>query len=73
MGWADVLIPIYGLSRVKLAEQNTQEYMQLKKDFTDELTVRFKTNKIVVGPRQIGDTSNQLEVIPTLGGGWVVG
>lgn len=71
VGW-ETLIPIYGLARVKLAEQNTQEYMQLKKDFTDELTIRFKTNKVTTGPKQIGDTSSQLEVIPTLGGGWVI-
>jgi hypothetical protein len=57
---------------VKLSEQNVQEYSALKKDFETSLTSWFKQNKVTTGPRQIGDASNNLEVIPSLGGGWVV-
>ncbi len=71
VGW-ETLIPIYGLARVKLAEQNTQEYKALKDDFTQELQLRFSTKKITTGPKQLGDNSNQLEVLPSLGGGWVL-
>lgn len=66
------MLPIYGLARTKLAEQNIQEYNELKKDFEGSLTAWMKTTKITTGPRQIGDPSNNLEVIPSLGGGWVV-
>lgn len=66
------LMPIYGLARVKLAEQNISEYQALKKDFSDGLTAWFKTNKVSTGPKQIGEVSNNLEVIPSLGGGWIV-
>jgi len=66
------LLPIYGLARVKLAEQDVQGYQALKKDFESSLTSWFKQNKVTTGPRQIGDVSNNLEVIPSLGGGWIV-
>jgi hypothetical protein len=69
--WDPFLI-LYGLSRAKLAEQNLGEWQTLDKAFTDELAQWSRTNRIVVGPRQVGDSSAQLEVIPTLGGGWVV-
>lgn len=68
----DPFIILYGLSRAKLAEQNIQEWQALDKAFTDELSQWSRTNRIVVGPRQVGDQSAQLEVIPTLGGGWIV-
>lgn len=67
-----VCLPIYGLARVKLAEQNIQEYSSLKKDFADTITAWMKSNRVTTGPRQLGDSSNSLEVIPSLGGGWVV-
>lgn len=66
------LMPIYGLARVKLAEQNISEYQALKKDFSDSLTAWFKMNKVTTGPKQVGEVSNNLEVIPSLGGGWIV-
>jgi hypothetical protein len=66
------LLPIYGLARVKLAEQDIQGYQALKKDFEASLQGWFKQNKVTTGPRQLGDSSNNLEVIPSLGGGWVV-
>lgn len=66
------LMPIYGLARVKLAEQNISEYASLKKDFSDSLTAWFKSNKVTTGPKQVGEVSNNLEVIPSLGGGWIV-
>jgi hypothetical protein len=69
--WSPIM-PIYGLARVKLAEQNISEYQALKKDFESSLTSWFKQNKVVVGPKQVGDVSNNLEVIPSLGGGWIV-
>jgi hypothetical protein len=65
-------LPIYGLARVRLAEQNTQEYSALKKDFVETLATYMMSNKITTGPKQLGDASNNLEVIPSLGGGWVV-
>ena len=65
-------LPIYGLARVRLAEQDTQQYSALKKDFIETLTAYMLSNKITTGPKQIGDSSNNLEVIPSLGGGWIV-
>ena len=66
------MIPIYGLARVKLAEQDMSGYAALKRDFSDTLTAWFKANRVTTGPKQIGDVSNNLEVLPSLGGGWIV-
>jgi hypothetical protein len=66
------LMPIYGLARVKLAEQDVQGYQALKKDFETSLTSWFKQNMVTTGPKQIGDVGNQLEVTYNLGGGWVI-
>jgi hypothetical protein len=71
VGW-ETMLPIYGLARVKLAEQNVQEYAALKKDFEETMKAWYKTNKVTTGPRQVGEDTNSLEVIPTFGGGWVV-
>lgn len=71
VGW-EVYLQLFGLARAKLAEQNIQEYQALhaaaEKGFGDW----YRTNRVTTGPRQIGDSSSQLEVIPALGGGWVV-
>lgn len=71
VGWETILFE-YGLARMKLAEQNIGDYSKLndscKKNFSDWL----RQNKVVVGPRQIGDQTSGLEVLPNLGGGWVV-
>jgi hypothetical protein len=71
VGWETILFE-YGLSRMKLAEQNVGDYSKLnescKKNFSDWL----RQNRVVVGPRQIGDQTSGLEVLPNLGGGWVV-
>lgn len=71
IGW-ETLIDLYGLARVRLSEQNTDEYLKLLKQYQDGLAAWLKTNKVTTGPKQIGESSGQLEVIPTLGGGWVV-
>jgi hypothetical protein len=65
-------LPIYGMARVKLAEQNVQEYSALKKDFEATLIAYAKTNKVSTGPRQIGDVTGGLEVLPNIAGGWVI-
>lgn len=71
VGWETILFE-YGLSRMKLAEQNVGDYSKLndscKKNFSDWL----RQNRVVVGPRQIGDQTSGLEVLPNLGGGWVI-
>jgi hypothetical protein len=71
VGWESILFE-YGVGRMKLAEQNVGDYSKLtescKKNFSDWL----RQNKVVVGPRQIGDQASGLEVLPNLGGGWVV-
>jgi hypothetical protein len=71
VGW-ETMLPIYGLSRVKAAEQNIQEYKALKDDFIQTMTQWYKTNKVTTGPRQVGEESTSLEVVPSLGGGWVI-
>jgi hypothetical protein len=71
VGWESIIFE-YGLGRMKLAEQNVGDYSKLtescKKNFSDW----FRQNKVVVGPRQIGDQTSGLEVLPNLGGGWVI-
>jgi len=71
VGWETILFE-YGLGRMKLAEQNVGDYSKLtemcRKNFSDWL----RANKVVVGPRQIGDQTSGLETLPNLGGGWVV-
>lgn len=71
VGW-ETMLPIYGLARVKLAEQNVQGYSALKKDFEETMKAWYKTNKVTTGPRQVGEESTSLEVWPSLGGGWVI-
>jgi hypothetical protein len=71
LGW-ETILPMYALARMKLAEQNTQEYTALKKEFEEELKSWFKSNNVVAGPRQIGDQTGGLEVFPSFGGGWVI-
>jgi hypothetical protein len=71
VGWESILFE-YGLGRVKLAEQNVADYSKLNDSFKKQLSDWERTNRTVVGPRQIGEQSNQLETIPNLAGGWIV-
>lgn len=71
VGW-ETMLPIYALARTKLAEQDIQGYSGLKKDFTDMMGQWYRTNHVTVGPRQVGESTSALEVLPSLGGGWVI-
>lgn len=71
VGW-ETILPMYGLGRAKLSEQNLADWNTLYKQFVGDMTTWFKTNHVTTGPKQVGDVSNSLEVIPSLGGGWVV-
>jgi len=72
VGW-ETMLPIYALARVKLAEQNVQEYRVLKDDFGQMMSQFWRTNKVTTGPRQVGQGINVLETYGgTIGGGVVV-
>jgi hypothetical protein len=70
-GWANVF-PYYALHRARLAEQETQQAQALLQEFDRSLTSWYRANKVTTGPRQVGQNTYGLEVIPTIGGGWVV-
>ena len=71
VGWETILFE-YGLSRMKLAEQNVGDYSKLNDSFKKQMSDWYRSNKVTVGPRQIGDQTSGLEVLPNLGGGWTV-
>lgn len=72
VGW-DAMLVNYGLARAKLAEQNMGDYQALYKTFKEEMGQWYRTNRIAVGPKQVGENSNTLEVIPgSTGISWVV-
>jgi hypothetical protein len=72
LGWETILFE-YMLGRMKLAEQNVGDYSKLtemcRKNFSDW----YRSNKVVAGPRQVGDVTNGLETWGGgQGGGWVI-
>ena len=71
LGWETILFE-YGLGRMKLAEQDVGEYSKLTESFKKQLSDWYRTNKVTTGPRQVGDQTQGLEVLPSLGGGWVI-
>lgn len=71
VGWETILYE-YGLSRVKLAEQNVADYSKLNDSFKKQLSDWYRTNRPPVMQRQVGEQTNTLEVAPNLAGGWVV-
>jgi hypothetical protein len=71
VGW-ETLFHLYGLARARLAEQDTDQYAKLYAQYENGLKSWYKTNRVVVGPRQVGDSSASLEVLPNLGGGWII-
>jgi len=71
LGWETNLFE-YGLARMKLAEQNVGDYSKLNESFKKQMSDWYRANKVAVGPRQIGDQTSGLEVLPNLGGGWVI-
>lgn len=62
----------YGLGRAKLAEQGLKDFIELDKNFKDEMLKLAPSNLVSVGPRQVGEPSNALEVWPSFGGGFVI-
>ena len=71
LGWETNLFE-YGLARMKLAEQNVGDYTKLNESFKKQMSDWYRSNKVTIGPRQIGDQTSGLEVLPNLGGGWVI-
>ena len=71
LGWETALFK-YMLGRCKLAEQGVGDFEKLEQSFLKQIGDWWRSNKVVVGPRQIGDQSQGLEVLPNLGGGWVI-
>jgi hypothetical protein len=75
VGWGSLLFK-YGLGRAKLAEQNVGDYSKLEDDFIKKLSDWYRTNKVVVGPKQVTGgwaPENQLETTGGgEGGGWVI-
>jgi hypothetical protein len=75
VGW-ETMLPMYGLARMKLAEQNVAEYEKLKGMFVKDLSEWFRTNKVVVGPKQVPggwQGANGLETWGSgQGGGFVI-
>jgi hypothetical protein len=75
VGWGSLLFK-YGLGRAKLAEQNVGDYSKLEDDFIKKLSEWYRTNRIVVGPKQVTggwEAENTIEVVGSgLGGGFVV-
>lgn len=70
VGW-ETALPLYGLGRAKNAEQNTKEGMELIGQFTKMISDWWRTNRVITGPRQVGEQTNSLEVLPSFGGGWI--
>lgn len=62
----------YGLGRAKLAEQGLKDFIELDKNFKDEMLKLAPSNLVSVGPRQVGEPSNALEVWPNLAGGFII-
>jgi len=71
LGWETVLFE-FMLGRAKLAEQGVGDYTKLKDSCTKAFSDWYRQNRVTLGPRQIGDQSQGLEVLPNLGGGWVI-
>jgi hypothetical protein len=75
VGWGSLLFK-YGLGRAKLAEQNVGDYAKLEDDFIKKLSDWYRTNKVVVGPKQVSGGWAGESGLETwgqgLGGGWVV-
>lgn len=71
VGWETQLFK-YGLGRAKLAEQGVGDFTKLEQDFMKNLRDWWNSNNVSVGPRQIGDQSDGLQVLENLGGGWVI-
>jgi hypothetical protein len=75
VGW-ETMLPMYGLARMKLAEQNVAEYEKLKGMFVKDLSEWFRTNKVVVGPKQVPGGWQAADSLETwgqgTGGGFVI-
>jgi hypothetical protein len=75
VGWGSLLFK-YGLGRAKLAEQNVGDYSKLEDDFIKKLSEWYRTNRIVVGPKQVSGSCEGETGLETwgqgLGGGWVI-
>jgi hypothetical protein len=71
VSWNSLLFQ-YGLGRAKLAEQSIKDFSDLDKKFQTEMAKLNNSNEVRVGPRQVGEPSNALEVWPNFGGGFVV-
>src|SRR5208337_32802 len=72
LGWETALFK-YMLGRCKLAEQGVGDFEKLEQSFLKQIGDWWRSNKVVVGPRQIGDQSQGLETyFGGQGGGWVV-
>jgi hypothetical protein len=80
-GQSNVVVPVpvdwnsalfkYGLGRAKLAEQSVEDFTKLEQDLVKMFSDWNRTNKVTTGPRQVGEQTNSLEVLPSFGGGWV--
>jgi len=68
----NTLIFQYGLARAKLAEQSVRDFSDLDRKFQENMLKVAPSNLVQVGPRQVGEPSNTLEVWPNFGGGFVV-
>jgi hypothetical protein len=75
LGWGSLLFK-YGLGRAKLAEQNVGDYAKLEDDFIKKLSEWYRTNRLVVGPKQVSGGWAGQSGLETwgqgLGGGWVI-
>ena len=75
VGWGSLLFK-YGLGRAKLAEQNVGDYSKLEDDFIKKLSEWYRTNKVVVGPKQVyggWESADSLETWGSgTGGGFVI-
>jgi hypothetical protein len=68
LGWGSLLFK-YGLGRAKLAEQNVGDYSKLEDDFIKKLSDWYRTNKVVVGPKQVSGGWAGESGLETWGGG----
>ena len=71
VSWNSTLFE-YMLARMKLAEQNVGDFQTLDAHFEKRMASLNRSNRVSVGPRQVGDASNTLEVWPSFGGGMVI-
>ena len=69
--WNSMLVE-YCLGRIKLAEQNVKDFTTLDQSFVKKMAQFNMSNQVQVGPRQVGDQQNSLEVFPNFGGGFVI-